>query len=274
MIRYPLLLLALLLPGALRAEQGVTLVRCAPGGCSCAPSGLTPEQVAAKIGVAAPEDGPEAVLLELDGALSWSPATPQRLDLEMGGDGICQPARELLLRGAASAVPGNAAPAAPGAQPDAAAPARTAIDPAIGACPMTPLDGTWQPALVEDSQEDCPQEMRALLGPMMAPSLAPRAIAWGGAFDPERLSIGASGIRWTQIGPCNYIGRVRVPGAAALKAKIDYQANLVSPRQAAATLRVDIGMDADDATTQTILAQAGLAACAARLRFEVRRISD
>jgi len=167
-------------------------------------------------------------------------------------------------------VPGSATPgaaAAPG--PETPAPAPTGGN--IAQCAMVPLDGIWQPVQVAESFEACPAETAALIRPMMAPSLAPRPVSWGGRFAPEALSIGASGIEWTQIGPCNHIGRFPDRGSAALPVDIRYQTNLANPNLAVVNVTVEVGMQTDNPTVQAMLAAQGLAACEARLRFEFRR---
>lgn len=256
---------------AASAAPTITFVRCAPGGCTCAPVGMSAEELARRAGIGVPVSEGNIALVLKDGILSWSDRLPQQLDLEMGGDGICMPDKLLFFEGSATGVPSHGAPAPGEAQPPATGQTATTEADTSLRCAMTPRDGVWQPVLVEQNFDGCPAAMAEMIRPLLAPSLARREVAWGGRFSPEALSIGDSGIEWRQIGPCNHTGSFPDHGTANLPVDIRYQTNLATPRIAVVNVTARVGIKTGDASTAALLAASGLQSCEARMRFEFRR---
>lgn len=71
----------------LSKQEKLVVAHCKDGGCRCALSAVTAEEVGLVLGVEPPAG--QHTLVHHDGAYTWSLLTPEDIDLAVGGDGQC-----------------------------------------------------------------------------------------------------------------------------------------------------------------------------------------
>lgn len=228
--------LATLLAAPAFAEDKATVATCGATGCTCRLAALTPSEIEAATGIPAPEGAEDMILVSYDGAYIWSRLTGDEVDTLMGGDGTCE--LELFDE-------------------------------------IVPRDGTWAPAIIARQDSGCPEGLGALLDPMLPDAAGnPRAVRWGGRFDPEKMSIGPSTMRWTRTGPRAFTGAADGVDMPSVKIAVTVDTRLESEDLAKGTLRVTVRTDAADAAGQAILRAAGLADCDVAVDFDFARSGD
>lgn len=231
-----LLALPTALPTAAWAEGKATVAECGDGGCRCRLSALTAAEIEAATGVPAPAEADSMTLVAMDGTFVWSRLTGDEADMLMGGDGIC--ALELFPE-------------------------------------IVPRDGIWTPVITGTTIAGCPAGLEALLDPALAGvSDTARPVRWGGAFAPEKMAIGPSGVQWQRTGPRAFRGTVRTPGSDVASVGVTADTRLQAEDKALGTIVLQVTARAGDAAGQAALRAAGMADCRAEVAFEFNRTGD
>lgn len=236
-MRQTLLIAALLAaPVAALAEDKATVATCGDSGCTCRLAALTPSEIEAATGIPAPPGAAAMTLVDIDGTFVWSPLSGDEVDLLMGGDGTCP--LQLFDE-------------------------------------IVPRDGTWAPAILSQTDQGCPAGLSGMLAPMLDGAAGPaRAVRWGGAFDPEKMSIGPSGLTWTAEGPRAFRGSVDSVASDIVRITVDVRTRLEAEDRATGTLALEVRTRAADAAGQAVLRAAGIADCDVGVEFEFVRTGD
>lgn len=230
------MLTAAVLAAPARAEDKATVATCGDTGCTCRLAALTPSEIEAATGIPAPEGAQDMILVSFDGAWIWSRMTGDAVDALVGGEGTC----ELALFDA-----------------------------------IAPRDGTWAPSITARKATGCPAGLDSALEPALSGVAATaRPVRWAGRFDPEKMSIGPSGIAWEQTGPLAYRGKVEAPGGGPATAAMTVDTRLETEDRATGRIVVQITARAGDAAGQAVLRAAGMADCRAKVDFDFTRTGD
>ena len=228
--------LAILFAAPAFAEDKATVATCGATGCSCRLAALTPSEIEAATGIPAPDGAEDMILVSHDGAYVWSRLTGDEVDMLMGGDGICD--LELFDE-------------------------------------IVPRDGTWAPTITAQSDSGCPDGLGSLLDPALGNAAGgSRSVRWGGSFDPEKMSIGPSSLRWTRTGPRAFKGAKDAVDTSSVNIAVTVDTRLETEDLAKGTLQVTIRTKAADAAGQAVLRAAGMADCDVTVDFDFARIGD
>jgi hypothetical protein len=243
-VRLPLvaaLAVSLLLPVLARAETVVAI--CRTGGCDCALSPLSQDEIALVVGL---PDDPAASTLVYEPALealSWVTAPRRDIQASFGGTGDCP------------------------------------VDPAAAHQALTPRDGTWRWRTLAETTAGCPAE----LGGMLAASgvaFTPVRLAWDGAFHPDLLAAllpqpdmaGLPPYAWHAVGPDRWLSdnvqSTDCRDGACMDIALHLTMTLVAPDRISGLLSLRSTIDAPQAA---IRAGFGLAECRVRLRYDIIR---
>lgn len=238
------LIAMLVIPASAPADTVVAI--CATGGCQCALSPLSQEEVTLLVGAEAGPDAPRAPTLVYEpslGILTWVDAPRRDIQAAFGGEGDCR--------------------AAPVSAPDA----------------VIPQDGLWQWQTVAEATSGCP----AVLGGMLAASrveFVQTQVDWNGAFHPRLLSealprpdmAGITPYAWREVGPGRWLSdnvRSRTcTDGACVDIALQMTMALVAPDRISGLLSLQSAVDAPDAA---IRAGFGLGACRLRARYDITR---
>ncbi len=243
MPRLALLAAVLLLAMPVLPRAQTTVAICRMGGCDCALSPLSQDEIALIIDL--PEDLAGATLVyEPDlGALSWVDAPRADIQASFGGSGDCL------------------------------------VDPVPPPPALTPRDGTWRWQTLAETTAGCP----AALGGMLAASrvaFTAVSIAWDGAFHPDRLAPllpqpdipGLPPYLWREVGSGRWLSdnvqSAECSDGACAEIALQLSMTLVSPDRIKGLLSLRSAVDAPQAA---IRAGFGLAECRVRVRYDIIR---
>ncbi len=205
------------------AQEKVVVADCKDGGCRCALGAVTAEEAGVALGVEPPPG--HQTLVHYDGAYTWSPLTPEDIDLAVGGDGQC--ILELFDT-------------------------------------MLPEDGQWQGRVTNREMSQCPAGLDAMLTPLTEAMVFPRNIQWGGAFHPDKIRMQgtAAAIDWTKAGENHFAGTGPTAANAGASSQVDigvtYDARLIDPRLVRIIVAVKIRTTG---LSQAVIDAAGLGKC-------------
>lgn len=173
-MRLMIFLLALLSPGLAAADAKITLAECSAGGCRCALSGLTAEEMQVLTDNAMPKEAKDYVVLFDQGKLYWSPLSLEEIDRIAGGDGQCP--LEVFY------VP-------------------------------PPDNGAWQGKVRAQNIRGCPAEVEAMVPPLVAQMAYSGQVDWQGKFDPAKLVPAGvkQPVSWSERRPDLYKGSLIAP---------------------------------------------------------------
>lgn len=241
-------LAAVFLPALAQADTIVAT--CVPGGCTCATSPLSTEELLFLVGdtlnpAAAVDPASDVLVHEPDlGVLAWVSAPLEDIQRQFGGSGAC--------------------PVAQVADPE----------------PILPLDGVWQWRTLAETTSGCPADLGAMLATSRIAYLQ-TSVVWRGAFDPADLSegfpqpdtVGIPEYKWRKMGPERWLSdnaqsRDCLNGYCTQTA-ITLSATLIAPDRISGLL--SLRSRAED-TQSAFAAGFGLADCSLRVRYDIVRI--
>ncbi len=231
-----------------KVQADTVLATCKTGGCTCALSPLSGDEITLVLGTPAKAEtsiDPTAATLVYEpdlGSLAWVTAPLRDIHARFGGVGDC--------------------PIALFPAPDA----------------MVPLDGTWQWQTLGETTSGCP----AALGGMLAASrveFISTPITWDGAFHPDRLSstlprpdMAGDPYEWREVGPYRWLSdnvqRRDCSDGTCAEIALTLQMTMVAPDRISGFLALRSAIDAPQAA---ILAGFGLAECRVRVRYDIIR---
>ena len=225
----------LMLSGPALAQTKVVMAECASNGCRCSLSELDGQDVSVTLGEELPGGWQDMVLVNDKGDFFWSARSREDIDTAFGGDGQC----DLELFGA-----------------------------------LVPQDGQWLGKAGKGGASKCPAGLEAQMQPQLDAFAFPRAVVWGGRFDPDTLRIGSTtkAINWTQVRPDHFTGTAvtnnGVGSSAVVDITVDYTATLVSPTRMDGTLALRVKAKGNNAG---ILDQLGMGDCKVDVPFSFSR---
>lgn len=202
---------------ALAADEFV-VARCESGGCTCALSKISLDDVAVITGIPNPPGAKDMVLVDRPDGFSWTTLLPDELDRQMGGDGRCP----------------------------------------IELFDIQPEDGTWKGSVRVQKIDGCLPQVAEMVPPLVDEMGYTKQIAWGGSFDPSKFVVGNApdAIRWTRLSPTQFDGVFPIPKNDTLEVSANATATLTEPDKAEATLALRIAAKGENAAAMAMIGMA------------------
>jgi len=235
-MRMFVLIAGLTLASPALAQTKMVLADCKAGGCRCSLSEMDGRDVATFMLQEPPTGWQDMVLVGNDGDYFWSTRSREDIDTAFGGDGQC----DLELFGK-----------------------------------VVPEDGQWLGKPGNAVSAGCPPGLDAQVQPELDAMAFPRAVVWGGRFDPDKASVGGTNrvITWNEVRPDHFTGAAVTNGGAGsssvVNITVDYTATLISPTQMAGTMALRIKARGANAAA---LKQLGMADCRVDVPFSFDKV--
>lgn len=202
--------------------EKLVVAKCDGGGCVCTLTALTADDLVFLLGPDIPANAVSMTYVSIGGKSYLSPLSPDQVHQAAGGIGRC----EIAL-----------------------------FD------PIQPLDGVWTGTVQVQAVTGCPPQVDEMVRPVLVGMVMQRRVAWGGRYDPAKLSVGDSSalVRWSERSPGQFVGHLQLEANPVLSVTGALTSTLLTPERATASMQIRIA--AANGANASALAMLGMADC-------------